>query len=364
MRAGLRWWLLVLLASASAFEAEAEADEKLVYESKWTKPNQPLGAEWESPSGWVQASPNNKRIFLGALREKGATLTLRDLPEHKILHLQFDLIIRGSWDGSTDKGHADRAMIETGDRRTLLSSTFRTFSWHENTQSYPFPYNSGYRTPTHYGAAERGTLGYTFAYLGDDKYPADSIYKMDWYLPHDTDSFQCSFAARLGQDDKGQTVWIGIDQLKVSTIAGEVEISDQEWSKLVGVVMGKDALAAEHATWRMLRSPTRTKAWLLGKTPGQLLGPSADLVDANVKLLNNEDVQVRAGAAEALMFLPAEALPAMEAAVRKIESVPHQRRLRRIISVIKSGVPERNDGFWRGRLRHLMGMRKKEDDEK
>lgn len=354
----------MLLAAASAFLAEAEAEEKLVYESKWTKPNQPLGAEWESPSGWVQASPNNKRIFLGALREKGATLELKGLPAHKILHLQFDLIIRGSWDGSAVNGHADRAMIETGDRRTLLSSTFRTFSWDEKMQSYPFPYDSGYRTPTHYGAAEHGTLGYVFAYLGDDKYAADAIYPMDWYLPHDSDSFQCSFAARMGQDDKGQTVWMGIDRLKVSTLSAEVEISDEEWGKLVGAVMGKDALAADHAAWRMLRSPTRTKAWLLGKTPDELLGPGADLVEANVKLLNSDDVQVRAAAAEALMFLPAEALHAMEAALRKLESVPHQRRLRRIISVIKSGAPKRNEGFWRGRLRHLMGMRKLEGDEK
>ena len=143
--------LLVLFFLGTAF-----GKETVVYQSAWEKPGQPVGKEWTTKSGWVQTSPNGSRTFLGCLRESGAEFRMTDLPPHKVVRLQFDLIIRGSWDGSSERGHPDRVEVKMQDGRTLLASTFRTYTLDQRTQSYPFHFESGRRTPTHFGAVAHG----------------------------------------------------------------------------------------------------------------------------------------------------------------------------------------------------------------
>lgn len=322
-----------------------------------------MGVEWVSKEGVVQISPNGARIFLAGLREKGARFRQDQLPAHKVVHLEFDLIVRGSWDGGSGPGHHDRAIVELEDGRRLLESSFRTYDHGRDKQSYPFHYNSGRVTTCHFGAAEQHSLGYLWTYSSDEQWKADTIYHMDWYVPHEGKDFGCSFYTRLGEDDQMQDMWIGLDRMKISVLAEEEVYAEGEWKRLAAQVEGADAITADKAVWQMLRSPTQARKWL-GDEEGKVM----EVVDKNVLAglitgLGDESLTVRRRAAEEMMGFPREALAQLGSVHDKMKDEKVRERLQRIMEAVRSQAPKRKDDYWRKRLRELLDPPVPEEEE-
>lgn len=354
--------------AASALVGSAVGGEIAVFESKWSKPGQELAEEWATKEGRIEISPNGARTFLAGIREKGVRFHRKALPPHKVLHLEFDLIVRGNWDGGSGPGHHDRAVFELADGRVLLASSFRTYAHARDKQSYPFHYNSGRETVTHYGAAEQHSLGYLWTYSSDENWKVDTIYHMDWYVPHEGEVLAWDLYARLGEDDRMQDMWIGIDRLKIGVLTEEHQFSDEEWSLLLAALDGPDAIMADQAVWQMLRAPSRARAWLAKSAvareaidPKKLAGVISGLTD--------EELKVRRASAETLLRLPAGSVPKLEAAREALEDDKGKNRLGRIIEAVLFNASTEKDDYWRIRMRALLdppakGNLEEEEDKK
>src|SRR6187399_1399296 len=99
--------LLALGLAGSVFAQEAMP---AVLEVDWEAGKAP-GAEWTT-SGKVMTSPNGKRTFLGGITDEAVcSLSLKNLPEHKVLTVEVELFIVGTWDGSNSTWGQDKLNI-------------------------------------------------------------------------------------------------------------------------------------------------------------------------------------------------------------------------------------------------------------
>lgn len=241
----------------------ALADE-VVYQSEWEKADDPIGVEWTT-NGQVEISPNGKRVYLGELSDRGAILTLKKLPAHKVLRIQCDLIVRGSWDGGRSGNGGDRVQMWLGDGRDLLDSTFANRTAElagELSQSYPLSWAFGREFMEKHGAAEIASLGYAEREAdGVTLTPNDAIYKLDFHVPHEGDMMRLCIRCR-NYYDKYQDQSAGLDQVRVTAIAETTTFDDAEWKKLVAQLEGEDVMAADAAAWRMMAAPAQAAKYL------------------------------------------------------------------------------------------------------
>lgn len=152
---------VLALALGSADCAFAGEVSTAVFQADWEK-GKPPGAEWTT-SGTVMTSPNGQRTFLGGINDEAATsLTLENLPEHKVLTLEVELFIVGTWDGSNSRWGPDKLNISLEDRFVFMNTTFSNCMANDwtGTQHYPEDMTGvgGYNCFT--GISQIGELGY------------------------------------------------------------------------------------------------------------------------------------------------------------------------------------------------------------
>ena len=80
-----------------------------------------MGPEWSSKA--VATSPNG-RHFLGEFGNQKVSLTLKGLPAHNIVTVQFDLYIIETWDGNNSSFGPDVWRLDVDGGPTLLHTTF------------------------------------------------------------------------------------------------------------------------------------------------------------------------------------------------------------------------------------------------
>lgn len=180
-----------------------------------------VGPGWSTQS---RSTAPNGRTFLGEFgnTEPGAVrLILTDLPPHRFVTVAFDLLILRSWDGNQTAPPANFYAYQAlsaaeaigpdrwrflADGQPLVDTTFT--NWPNFRQAYPGDFPVGDH-PSHTGAAEALSLGYTFHDL-----PQDSVYRITRTFPHSNAALTLDFEA-LGLQQVGDESW-GLDNIAVT----------------------------------------------------------------------------------------------------------------------------------------------------
>jgi hypothetical protein len=180
-------------------------------------------------------SPKGGRRFLGEFGgprvDRGAhtmvqqtiQLGLKDLPPHKAVTVEFDLLVLKSWDGNSPSYGRDRFRLRADRGPFLLDTSFSNNPKTEREgtfQDYP---KKG--SAPHTGAVSGGTLGYTFF--------GDSIYHFAFTFPHDAKTLALDFSSDLfegkGIEDESwglDNVTVRLDAQPVKTEAGTRDSTD------------------------------------------------------------------------------------------------------------------------------------------
>jgi len=144
-----------------------------------------VGREWSHNIRTL--CPNHTRTFLGRFGDDNVRLNLVELPEHCSVTVSFDLLIIGSWEGSTgyfagpDLWDLNASVPDDCcPVENLLHATFANCSCRY--QSYPDTFPNVFH-PGLTGAEEVDTLGYE----------QDSVYHMSFTFYHHQDELQLSF---------------------------------------------------------------------------------------------------------------------------------------------------------------------------
>ncbi len=260
--AGLIW---VVLGGVSGVFAQEE--KPVVYEVDWKMGEVP-GAEWKT-SGKVMASPNEKRTFLGGMTDEEVTsLSLKDLPEHKVLTVEVELFLVGTWDGSHKTWGPDKMKIALNEQFILLDTSFSNCMANDWTgkQHYPEDLTGAGNYNCFTGISFIGELGYRqqwARYEPVQNVPIDSTYKLKFSVPHNTKaltlSFQSDSTEQDGSPDDQTEQWYGIGKVSVSTFDEEA-VDEAEWAKLRSNLFNPFIPISNHAFWEMMRYPTRFRA--------------------------------------------------------------------------------------------------------
>ena len=141
--------------------------------------------QWSrSPSG---------RDFLGPFGQQAVTLNLTGLPEHGNVHVELELFIIGSWDGTGGLGAGpDILDVHIPGVGTALHSTFFNNTELDATDvpmqsfpdTYPFGFHKGYT-----GAASVRSLGFTESWDGRP-YKRDAVYDLRYTFAHSGSGLQ------------------------------------------------------------------------------------------------------------------------------------------------------------------------------
>jgi len=261
----------------------------VVYEKNW-EAGEAIGAEWKA-EGKVIQSPNGKKTLLANIGDKPMSLTVENLPEHQVLVIEAELILKGTWDGSSPTYGPDIIEIKLGDGRVLMNTTFSNCAaggW-VGTQHYPMNVSHGREFRSFYGALANGSLGWKHNW-GNKKSPLeqgiDAVYKLRFAVPHEAARETIIITPKLAGEKGDDTQWMGVGTIKVST-ESESEISDEEWNKLVALLDGEDALKANDAFWKMLQYPTRAKQAIADNKVLTLPEYLALLADDSFEVRNN-----------------------------------------------------------------------------
>ncbi|MFD2257253.1 hypothetical protein ACFSSA_11255 [Luteolibacter algae] len=238
-----------------------------VYQIDWKEGDTP-GAEW-STTGKVMNSPNGSRTFLGGITDETSTsLSLENLPEHKVLTLEVELFLVGSWDSSNKRWGPDKLNISLEDQFVLLNTTFSNCLSNDWTGSQHYPEDltgtGNYNCFT--GISYIGELGYrqTWArYQPVQNVPIDSTYKLKFSVPHTAETFTLTFQSDANEQDgdpDDQThQWYGIGKVTVST-HNEETVDEKKWADLRGKLFNPFIPISNHAFWEMMRYPSRFRS--------------------------------------------------------------------------------------------------------
>jgi len=166
-----------------------------------------VGPEWSSKA--VATSPNG-RHFLGEFGNQKVSLTLKELPAHNVVTVQFDLYIIETWDGNNLQFGPDVWRLDVDGGPTLLNTTFSKSAPDDFPQAFPssFPGNS---FPAQTGAVEIDALGYNTI-----RQPwGDAVYNLSYTVNHASASIIINFSAS-GLQGMWDESW-GLDNVRIVT---------------------------------------------------------------------------------------------------------------------------------------------------
>jgi hypothetical protein len=254
-----------------------------------------------------------------------------------------------TWDGNgtvTAKGQTIgpdvfRMGVEGG--ITLIDATFsnldfesRTIPAEANTQSYPSVLR-GEVFPARTGAAENNTLGFEWA---SDRinHPVDSVYKLNFVIPHDQAEIQFNFQGAEGLAAGDDECW-GIDDIKVEALSESdiKKLDNVEMRKLWEAIGGHDPVAETDAFWKLAAGGDDVANFMRGK-----LKP-ADVNKAEfkklVKQLDGDDFQAREKATEAIKEMGQGIEALLREAIENADSAETKLRLETALKGLAAAPP-------------------------
>jgi hypothetical protein len=224
----------------------------------------PKAVAYEWSHSHTSQTPKGNKPFLGEFGPEVVTLTVHELPPHKMVHITFDLYLIRSWDGSTALWGPDIWQLSVFNGPTLVRTTFNNCGdVGSDQQAYP----DNYPCPPHSawtGSREKNALGYQFDFrnFGGDVLPCDSVYHIDAWVPHEEAKIAFQFAAfyndrcaqcsgTLKDNNLADQSW-GIANLQVQVAEALESLSDAELKQCWDNLASQDSVAAVNAMWRLV----------------------------------------------------------------------------------------------------------------
>ena len=132
-------------------------------------------------------------------------LKLGDLPAHRTVTVEFDLLVLKSWDGNSPRYGRDRLRLRADGGPYLLDTSFSNNPKTAKEGSFQ-DYPTKGSTP-HTGAVSGGMLGYTFF--------GDSTYHFAFTFPHEAKTLALDFSSDLFEGKGTEDESWGLDNVRV-----------------------------------------------------------------------------------------------------------------------------------------------------
>jgi hypothetical protein len=305
-------------ASSPASAAAGRPRAKLVY--AWDA-NLDAGPEWSEAN--VDITPKGQRKFLGRFRNKTVSLSLDDIPPHKMLRVSFDLFVIMTWDGSTDP---DIWSLSVAGGPCLIRTTFDNGA--SKNQAFPGEYPDDLSDGAA-GAAEKESLGY--GQLGPVLGMGDEVYKLSFTFPHSRKSVRLDFKGDL-KDDGNDETW-GLANVRVEAIDRPRPVSEKELDNLWNVMADADPAVSHAAGWRLIGAGEEARRFLAGKA-------AVHEVDANeiaslMRDLDADEWKDREAATKALARAGIAARPLLMDALENAKSEEMRTRLKFVLEELR-----------------------------
>ena len=172
--------------------------------------------KFDGPVQWSKTP--SARDYLGPFAQQELTLHLKDIPTHRNLTVEVQLLAIGSWDGNGDGAGPDILDISVPGVGTLLHSSFFSNTEGERAnltlQSFPDEYLKGFHKG-YTGASEVKSLGFLLLY------PRDAVYNLKFTFASDTSELDLKFTGMTVPQGSvnvlmGDEAW-GIGSLRVTS---------------------------------------------------------------------------------------------------------------------------------------------------
>jgi hypothetical protein len=242
----------------------------------------PPGAEWSFNK--VSKTEVGNRAYLGGIPSlKPVTLSLKDLPQHDLVRITFDLYLFEGWSGSSPYWGYARWDLNLGDGRNLLHTSFSNCGegpridadQTNNEQAFPDSFDIRIH-PSFTGATEKSTL-LRQRYSG--------VYHFDLLFPHADKEILFAFRSVI-QEGTNRT-W-GIANVTVETLPALPPHSESELEQLWKDLGSTDPMKAYAALWELAASGDQSVQYI-AKHLGENIDMTVDAVTDLVKDLESAD---------------------------------------------------------------------------
>jgi hypothetical protein len=254
--------------------------EMVVYQHSFLTPP---GPEWQPAR--IARTLKGERPYLGGFYpHEHPTLSLMNLPPHRLVRFTFDLYLMGSWDGSSPVWGPGLLDVNVGDGRSLIHSTFCNcgFFIDNNEQSFPdtFPAKP---FPAWTLAVENRSLGNMQSWGGPERtFDASGVYHLVLTFPHSEPSIEFLFQSTLPDNPNKP---YGLANVQVETLPDLASFTDEEFDALWAKLGGADAAAFFEARWKLISAGDAAVAYIAAHLPPIPRGPLPDPVKSGRILL-------------------------------------------------------------------------------
>jgi hypothetical protein len=235
-------------------------------------------AVWSDPA--VAATAQGAQPFHGPFRIQTATLSLKHLPPHRWLKISFDLLILGSWDGSSRVWGPDlwSLVVRGGPRLVFASFSNAGIYGNNDEQSYPDDYPVAVH-PAWTGAVKRFAPRQLFAApLAPTPaiYP-DSLYHLEVWCPHQDADALLDFSG-IYDDPEAEQCW-GLANVTV-TVATADPTPPDALPALWDALGDPDPVRANAALWPFIGAGASALDFISARVP-TLAGQVHDLLQTH-----------------------------------------------------------------------------------
>jgi hypothetical protein len=270
---------LTSISTTQAFERSSQSVAQIYFNDF---DDTPAGPEWSATK--VSFTEKGDRPYLGDFlpNKEPVTLTLKNLPAHKLVRITFDLFLKRSWDGSSPIWGDTIWDMQLDDGRNLIHTTFCNCGFFNDNDEQAFP--DTYPARPHIawtGAAENRSLGCVQSWGGPDRtFDPSSVYHFDLTFPHSSGEIVFGFSSKMKGD---LTKTFGLTNVRVQTLSDFVRHTDAELTR-----MWADLGAAQYprfftAQWNLIASGDAAVSFL-----ERHIKERNDLSDSEIRDLLNE----------------------------------------------------------------------------
>jgi hypothetical protein len=302
---------------------------------EWTRSEVDADVEYVEPGGnldhdriSIHDDPAVERTMLGRFSTDRVLLSLADLPAHRAVRVEFDLLTLRSWDGSHRTWGPDIWHLAVVDGPTLIRSTFSTSVNHP-------PCNQCYPDDCPFGDYNGGT-GAAEQLRSADQAPV-FIYRLQVVFPHSGRELTLEFADEglQGVLDEG---W-GLDNVRVSVLPRQRggEPSEAVLREAIDRLAGRDPVVAREALWELVAAG-EPAGRLLRDTVGSFLPTEQQETEVRrlIEQLGADEWEQRQQATDRLVEMGAVGSFQIRTAVEQASSAEQRVRLRDVLEQIES----------------------------
>ena len=224
--------------------------------------NEP-GNEWSATP--IGATPTQRK-FLGPFREVPLIFTMDGLPEHRMIHLTFELITYQPWNGDSQNFGRDLWDMRVVGGQPLIHTTFSDCGFFDdnNEQSFPDQYPWYPTHPGFTGATTQQSLGYKHSWGGNGPFGIDSTYLFDLTFPHTASTLKLQFKSQIKHHENKP---YGFLNFKVETLDHPATASDAQLAAWWQDLGDEDPVKAYHAIWSLIATADQATTYIQHHLP-------------------------------------------------------------------------------------------------